>query len=198
MYVMTGDGLNLRMEPTMQSRIIRVLPFLTKVEIIDSDNNYITIDGITAHWYKVNVDNDSGWIFGGYVSREIDIPKIDNRNFITIYRFTAINIGADSIGFENIVKRIRKSYLVIYEMTGNKRYIYDDDGLIDYVPRFGDGPHGSDIIVSGIYEYPWSPTEDNHELTENIQITFKSYRSDSNNRIIYNYDILITYEKIEI
>jgi hypothetical protein len=87
---------------------------------------------------------------------------------------------------------------VIYETTGNKRYIYDDEGLIETVPRFGDGTRGSDIIVTGIYKYPWSPTEDNRELTETILITFNSWRANQNNEIMYDYNILVTYERIMI
>jgi len=196
MYIMAGDGLNLRTEPTIHSQIIRALPFLTKVRIIEKSDNLIAIDGISSQWYKVSIDNDIGWVFGGYLSRNVDIPKLNDKSFIAVYRINNINVGADSIGYENIVKRLKKSYLVIYETTGNKRYIYDDEGLIDSVPRFGDGTRGSDIIVTGIYKYPWSPTDDNLELKETTLITFQSRRVSQNNETIHNYNILVTYEKI--
>jgi hypothetical protein len=195
MYVMAGDGLNLRSEPSVRSRIICALPFLTKVIIIDKDDNFVIIDGIKSQWYKVNIENNTGWLFGGYLSKNIDIPRKDGKDFIAVYRFK--NIEFNGFGFENIIKRLKKSFLVIYEATGNKRYIYDDEGLIDEVPRFGDGVGGSDIVVTDIYKYPWSPSEDNRNLHETIQINIQSNRSDSG-KIIYKYNILIFYEKIEL
>ena len=196
MYVMSGNGINLRTEPTIQSKIIRVLPFLTKVKIMEKDSNYITIDGISSQWYKVNTDNNIGWVFGGYLSKSIDIPRLNDKNFIAVYRIKNVNVDVNSFGYKNIVKRLKKSYLVIYEETGNKRYIYDDDGLIEKVPRFGDGIRGYDIIVTGIYKYPWTPTDDNLELTDTIPITFQSRRSNQNSETILNYNILVIYERI--
>jgi hypothetical protein len=198
MYVVAGDGLNLRAEPTTQSEVIRILPFLTKLKIIEKSDSFITISGISSQWYKVSIDNDVGWVFGGYLSNNIDIPKVNNKSFITVYRINDIIIGANSFGYENIVKRLKKSYLVIYEKTGNERYIYDDEGLIEEIPHFGDGTRGSDIVVTGIYKYPWSPTEDNRELTEKILITFQSWRANQNNEKIYDYNILVTYERVLI
>ena len=198
MYVMAGDGLNLRAEPTTQSKVIRALPFLTKVKIIEKNDSFITIGGISSQWHKVSISNDIGWVFGGYLSNIIDIPKVNNKSFIAVYRINNINIGVNSFGYESIVKRLKKSYLVIYEATGNERYIYDDEGLIEEIPRFGDGTRGSDIIVTGIYKHPWSPTEDNRDLTEKILITFQSWRANQNNGRIYDYNILVTYERVVI
>jgi len=198
MYVMSGDGLNLRAEPTIQSHKIRTLPFLTKVKVLEKSNNFITIDEINSQWYKVSIDSDIGWVFGGYLSLNVDVPKLYEKSFVAVYRINNINISFDSFGYENIVKRLKKSYLVIYETTGNKRYIYDDEGLIESVPRFGDGIRAEDIIVTGIYKYPWSPTDDNQELTETILISFISRRNNQNNETIYNYNISVTYEKVVI
>jgi hypothetical protein len=198
MYVMAGDGLNLRAEPTTQSKVIRALPFLTKVKILEKSDSITISAGISSQWYKVSIGNDIGWVFGGYLSNNIDIPKVNNKSFIAVYRMNNINIGANSFGHENILKRLKKSYLVIYETTGNKRFIYDDEGLIEYVPLFGDSTNGSDIVVTGIYKYPWSPSDDNQEFAETILITFQSWRANQNNEKIYSYNISVTYERIVI
>jgi hypothetical protein len=203
MYVIAGNGLNLRAEPTTQSKIICTIPFLTKVKIIDKNDELIKIDGISSQWYKIKVDNITGWIFGGYLSNIFDIPKVNGKNFVAVYRIKNIDIDTESFGFEDIAERLKKSYLVIYETTGNKRYIYDDEGLIEIVPRIGEGGfHGGykyEIIITGVYTQPWKETlDDNRELTETILITFQSSQSDSANKeIIYYYNILVTYEKID-
>lgn len=75
--------------------------------------------------------------------------------------------------------------------------IYDDDaGLIESVPRFGDGTNGSDIIVTGFYNQPSTLTKENNELDDTIPITFKSIRSSENNKKIYKYNILAVYERV--
>jgi len=196
MYVIAGDGINMREKPSIQSQKIKILPFLTKVNVIEKDENLFTIDGINSQWYKVISNNVTGWVFGGYLSNNIEIQKQNNNNFIAVYRINNIHIGANSFGHENIIKRLKKSYLVIYEANSNKRYIYDDEGLIEKLPRFGDGIRGHDIIVTGIYKYPWTPIEDNLILTDTTQVTFQSRRINESNEIIYNYNIFVTYERI--
>jgi hypothetical protein len=104
----SGDGLKLRTEPTAQSQTIRVLPFLTRVEILDKHESLIVIDGISSHWYKVSTNNDTGWVFGGYLSKDTGIPKVKDKSFIAVYRIKNININVDSFGFENILKRLKK------------------------------------------------------------------------------------------
>jgi len=87
MYVIAGDGLNLRSEQTTQSKVVKTLPFLTKVEIIERDDDLITVDGISSQWYKINVENTTGWVFGGYLSNKYDIPKVNGKNFVAVIEY---------------------------------------------------------------------------------------------------------------
>jgi hypothetical protein len=87
---------------------------------------------------------------------------------------------------------------VIYETTGNKRYIYDNEGLVTQVPRFGDGAGESEMIISGIYKDPWKSTEENRELTETILITFEAGKVNENHERLFRYNLTVIYEKIEI
>jgi hypothetical protein len=75
MYVTAPEGLNLRSEPSTQSEIVRLLPFSTEVQILNTDNNLIIIDGIESKWYEVNSNNSVGWVFGGYLSDKIENAK---------------------------------------------------------------------------------------------------------------------------
>jgi len=200
MYTTAVDGVNLRVEPTLQSRVIRVLPFLTKVWILVKSEDFVTIDGITSQWFKIySKNNNIGWVFAGYLSKDIELPKIKNKDFIEVYRIRNVYIEDGSFGCDDLVKRLKKSYLVIYETTGDMRYIYDDNGLIESIPRFGDGVNQSEILISGLIDNNTGiPTEDNSELNDIIFITFYSTRRNEENISIHNYNILGIYEKIEL
>ena len=106
-------------EPKLQSEVIGVLPFLTKVTILKRDEVFVTIDRITSQCFKVYADNSIGWVFAGYLSVNADIPKLKNKDFIAVYRIKYLYTEVDSFGYEDIIKRLRKSYMGIYEKTGN-------------------------------------------------------------------------------
>lgn len=72
MYVATGERLNLRKNPTVNSEKIVTLPIFTKITSLDSSANEQTIDGITSRWYKVEIDGEIGWVFGGYLSTDLE------------------------------------------------------------------------------------------------------------------------------
>jgi hypothetical protein len=192
MYVVSVNGLNLRSAPTTQSSIIRALPFLTKVVFFDKNEAFVSIDGIISQWYKIKIENDIGWVFGGYLSEDINIPKVNGKNFIEVYRYRSVSIKEGGFGFEEILARIRKSYLVIYETSGKNRYIYDDEGLIDYIPRFGDGVGRSEYTITGILSEYMPYFEDNNNLADTILITF--YRANQNENRIFEFSII--YERI--
>ena len=194
MYVTPGNGLNMRSEPSTQARIIRALPFLTEVVVLDKSENFIMIDNIYAQWYRIQVGNDIGWVFSGYLSQNINLPKIDEREFIAVYRFISANVTENSYGYNDIMARIRRSYLLVYEPYGRSRYIYDNEGLIDYTPRFGDGVGRSEYAITGIlsaYDYSID-VEENQELHDQILITL--YRSNQEEN--HHFEIRIIYEKV--
>ena len=67
-YVAPHDGLNLRTEPGLGGTRIRALRQYTKLTVIDTSLGKETIDGINDYWYKVDTGEDTGWVFGGYLT----------------------------------------------------------------------------------------------------------------------------------
>ena len=59
------EGLLVRESPSVESPSIGVLKFGDDVRIIDTKLTSQTINGITAHWQRVEGSNRSGWVFGG-------------------------------------------------------------------------------------------------------------------------------------
>ncbi len=56
--VITASLLNIRQSPSTSTQIIDQIPRGCKVDIIETSNG----------WYKVNYNNKTGWIYGGYVT----------------------------------------------------------------------------------------------------------------------------------
>jgi hypothetical protein len=67
-YIGTKDGLNLRALPSTASKKIIAIPFGSKVEILDIQDEGTELDNMFDYWCRVRYLNHTGWIFGGYLS----------------------------------------------------------------------------------------------------------------------------------
>jgi len=77
MYVNTGDGLNIRKQPSQKSEIVAKVPFLSKVKVIRISDTKMKIDDIDSEWIEISTGNFSGWVFGGYLSQNnINLTKL--------------------------------------------------------------------------------------------------------------------------
>jgi hypothetical protein len=70
MYVSSPDGLNMRESPSTDSKKIRGLPTFAKVTVLEKNDIDVVIDNINSQWFKVQFENDTGWVFGGYLSKD--------------------------------------------------------------------------------------------------------------------------------
>jgi hypothetical protein len=72
MYVDSPEGLRVRNEPNIDGERIFLLPHREIVEVVEIDNNIISIDGINGNWYLIIYNEISGWVFSGYLTDDID------------------------------------------------------------------------------------------------------------------------------
>ena len=63
MYVISGDGLNLRTAPSISSQKIKTLPFGSKVTVISVSKDRVKIDNISSFWFQVQCETNIGWVF---------------------------------------------------------------------------------------------------------------------------------------
>jgi hypothetical protein len=64
-----ADVLNVRNEPSMNSKIVEVIKAGDTVKVIDESRESVLIDSINAKWYKIETKNKKvGWVFSGYLS----------------------------------------------------------------------------------------------------------------------------------
>ena len=67
----TGEGVRMRSQPTLNSSIVEVLSY-DLVEIIDESGPSQTIGGATFPWVKVRFQKKEGYIFGKFIGKKKD------------------------------------------------------------------------------------------------------------------------------
>lgn len=65
--VTSKDGLNLRKDPGTSAKVISVLPYKFRGEILEKQNNYQVIQDAYGYWAKVRYKDNEGWIFSGFI-----------------------------------------------------------------------------------------------------------------------------------
>jgi hypothetical protein len=75
----TTKVLKIRHLPSMTANIIGRLEQGEVVEVIKKSNDKTTIDNINDYWYKISLKKSkksgAGWVFGGYLTFELNIRK---------------------------------------------------------------------------------------------------------------------------
>ncbi len=69
----TAKVLNVRNIPSTGGVIVLSLKRGDVVETIDKSKSKVEIDGLTDFWYKVKAQKKTGWVFGAYVSFDINL-----------------------------------------------------------------------------------------------------------------------------
>jgi hypothetical protein len=70
-FVSAPAGLFLRRGPVQSAPQIRLLKFAVSVSLLEEKPNAIQIGTVAGKWTRVSVGNDQGWVFGGYLSKEV-------------------------------------------------------------------------------------------------------------------------------
>jgi len=125
-YINAHNGLMLRENPDINSKIILTIRHNEKVEFIEEKNEIIKIENKSGKWTKVKYNNNIGWIFGGFLetisSELLKIYKfgqaVDLKIFNTNKRIETEEIDNPNVSGEKIqIKTIHsnKEWIKIYE-----------------------------------------------------------------------------------
>jgi len=64
-YIVTQNGQNLRSEPSINSKIITVIPYATRIDKISQRQPFIDLNGESGRWIRIQYENKIGWLFTG-------------------------------------------------------------------------------------------------------------------------------------
>ncbi|MCP4132616.1 MAG: SH3 domain-containing protein [bacterium] len=76
-WVSAINGLNLRKTPGLKAKKIGLLPYGTKVDIDQCQDEAVTINNVKGFWCRIIAKNKTGWVFDAY----LDIAKRTDGSF---------------------------------------------------------------------------------------------------------------------
>ncbi|KAF1079928.1 MAG: hypothetical protein GQF41_3826 [Candidatus Rifleibacterium amylolyticum] len=86
--VTARSGIKLRSEPGKVSKVMANIPLNTQVEVLEYGNLIETIEEIEAPWAKIIYNGQTGWVFSGFLSEEVDPVKET-----AVCKFKGISVG---------------------------------------------------------------------------------------------------------
>ena len=84
-YVAPSDGLNLRSNYGITGEKIKLLPQNIALIVLERSEEKETIDGMHDYWYRVDAGEETGWVFGGYLSFNSNEFEIEDANGTWVY-----------------------------------------------------------------------------------------------------------------
>ena len=135
-YVAPHNGLILRTEPSLSGARIRVLQQYTKLTVIDMSFRKETIDGIRDYWYKVDVNGESGWVFGGYLVSSINANTVIERTIEEQYVIELSN--GQKIDFRKNSGVYDIDNIMIYDKTDRTSNYFEMQGGFAYFYKLDD------------------------------------------------------------
>jgi uncharacterized protein YgiM (DUF1202 family) len=146
-YVISLAGLNMRSEPSINSKIVQKIQYQKEVAFIERTNNEWFIENTTSKWVKISVDDRTGYVLEIYLSKNKAPKKSDvSINYIDqLYKLTkdkkCIVYNSVYLGISNnklidiIGQPMRKSsfegaYVVVYKDCSFYYFIGDPEEII--------------------------------------------------------------------
>jgi hypothetical protein len=128
--------LKMREAPNLKGSLITVLEKGTIVKILEQTESSIKVDNIESPWYKISINKKTGWVFGGFISKEYQI--IDRKLNILSWSVNIPTPGGSYSYTRNIVlyDKTKKSSSIIeaspestdYLFSQNLKYVAVDEG----------------------------------------------------------------------
>lgn len=70
-FVTAQNGLVMREKPTTDADRVRVVGYLMKLRVLEEKEEAVTIGQVTGKWVKTRYKGKTGWMFGGYLSKDL-------------------------------------------------------------------------------------------------------------------------------
>ncbi|WP_405570845.1 SH3 domain-containing protein [Winogradskyella sp. Asnod2-B02-A] len=137
-----GDNVKLRNSPSVDSEVVKLLTIGEPLKIIEKSSETFMYNGINSPWYKVEYNNQQGYVVGGLIS--IVEKKDDNVRFLfatemvdeKLYIITRALINSKTEYFENKSEFLGSNYgfkINLYNNRGVKSI--DNILFINYLPE---------------------------------------------------------------
>jgi hypothetical protein len=137
--VTAEDGLRMRDKPTLEGEGLCVIPFEDSVLLLEEQTEEITIGGKTGVWSLVRWKEQTGWVFGGFLTESItDTITIDGEDMeVELFKGTKDELVETFKNYtlKNIEVTASNGFLFIAFRIGYDRY---DVLYHDFCCEYGD------------------------------------------------------------
>lgn len=158
--VVADEGLNIRKEPSIDSKVIDLIPHLTTGDVIGISDRFDTINGKTAYWVKIKYRGQEGWLYSGFVELHHKNYDEDNRYFNPwktfngsyISKIDSVNTNyvipntpSESYSFDNFQVKIfkqknpnseEKNIIMVKDFIKKETYISNKYRVYKVMPNF--------------------------------------------------------------
>jgi len=122
-FIVPESGLYLREKPDRKSKPVFLIPFNSRIQILDRKFEYLEIDEHYGYWAKVKFKKYVGWSFSGYFSNEVR-PQPNLRHWNQKKEKYFVLSAEDS----------KKDCANLYDNQSCKLEVYSKDGVL--ISRF--------------------------------------------------------------
>jgi hypothetical protein len=180
--VIVKKGLNLRAEPNVSSKVLALVPYRERANLLEGKKIEAVIDGITGNWVNASYNGKTGWLFDGFLS-DREILKSTRESLKALAEIMdnltspKVRIGGNyyelGLSPEEVLKRFGKP-LRLENLEDASVFVYKDCYI------------GFDDFFNGP-----EPTLENYKIT--------SYKHDYKTEILYYLpSSMICYNDVEI
>ncbi|MCX7820224.1 MAG: SH3 domain-containing protein [Brevinematales bacterium] len=178
--VIAENGLVLRERPDINSKKITLIPYGTKVKVIEYSRKYDVIENTKACWVKVVYKNLVGWVFDGFLF-ELNMYDIDENFLFYATKFSIL------LGKNKIIKNKKVSYVYDFNYLG----ILPEDP--DYIIE--QNYSGEDVLITNSLYYKaiisGSETKNLYVVNEKFEfIIVSNYKIHLINNGMYYYPVI--------
>jgi len=137
-----GDNVKLRNSPSVDSEVVKLLTIGEPLKIIEKSSETFMYNGINSPWYKVEHNNQQGYVVGGLIS--IVEKKDDNVRFLfatemvdeKLYIITRALLNSNTEYVENKSEFLGSNYGFTINLYNNRGVKSIDNILfINYLPE---------------------------------------------------------------
>ena len=122
-WVVEKQGVRMREAPDASGKLIAVVPYASKMELVSEKNESLTIAGATGKWTEVKWNEKKGWVFGGFLGRnDPKTTEIQDRPDLSPAEYNEIRAAVEKYYSANNPKYlevIRNEGLRIQDKMGN-------------------------------------------------------------------------------
>ena len=130
-FINANGGLRMRDKPDLAATRILTIPNGAEVELLEKASEGIVIDGRFGFWTKVKFENQSGWVFGAYLSDSP--PKQESLDLVGKVAFIGMvssdtNPANSSFRIEFVDRDRFTGYCEGYSMAGSMSGKWESSG----------------------------------------------------------------------